>query len=101
MVRVAERDRVIAILRAHEGELKELGIATLRLFGSMARGEAGPGSDIDILLEAGPGAGLGLRFLEALERLTDETGRPVNFVFPGRLQPTLRRRIEAEAIRVF
>ena len=36
-----------------------------------------------------------------MEELGDELERPVNFAFSDMLQPLLRRRIEAEAIRVF
>ena len=43
---LAERERVLAILRRHEPDLRARGITRLRLFGSTARGEAGPGSDI-------------------------------------------------------
>ena len=48
---LAERERVLALLRAKEGELRALGVRRLRLFGSIARGEAGPGSDVDLLAE--------------------------------------------------
>ncbi len=43
-----DRDTVIARLRAHEQELKNAGVLSLRLFGSVARGEAGPDSDADL-----------------------------------------------------
>ena len=98
---VAERERVLASLKSHEAELKGFGIATLSLFGSSARGEAGPDSDVDILVRASPDARLGLGFLELVEELGDELGRPVNFAFPDTMQPWLLRRIEAEAINVF
>ncbi len=94
---VSERERVLASLKSHEAELKGFGIATLSLFGSSARGEAGPDSDVDILVRASPDARLGLRFLE----LVEELGRPVNFAFPDTMQPWLLRRIEAEAIHIF
>jgi predicted nucleotidyltransferase len=44
-----DREHVIARLRAHERQLKEAGIVRLSLFGSTARGEAGPDSDVDLL----------------------------------------------------
>jgi len=49
-------DQVLAILRAHFPELQALGIRTLALFGSTARGEAGPDSDVDLLVEFLPDA---------------------------------------------
>jgi predicted nucleotidyltransferase len=39
-VGLAERERVLTLLRAKEAELRALGVTRLRLFGSMARGEA-------------------------------------------------------------
>ena len=42
-------DQVIATLRAHEQELRAVGIVRLALFGSTARGDAQAGSDIDLL----------------------------------------------------
>jgi uncharacterized protein len=44
-----DRDLVIARLRAHEQELKSAGVLKLRLFGSVARDEAGPDSDVDLM----------------------------------------------------
>ena len=45
----ADRDHILAMLRAHERELKNAGIVRLRLFGSVARGEAG--NDVDLVAE--------------------------------------------------
>jgi predicted nucleotidyltransferase len=65
-------DDVIAILRAHEQELRAAGIRRLSLFGSVARGEAGPDSDVDLAVELDPGARIGLIGLAALERRIGE-----------------------------
>ena len=48
---LAERERVLALLRTREPELRALGVSLLRLYGSMARGEAGPESDVDLMAE--------------------------------------------------
>src|SRR5438552_3936975 len=45
------RDAVIAILRAHEADLRGRGVVRAALFGSAARGEASAASDLDILAE--------------------------------------------------
>lgn len=44
-------DDVIATLRAHEAELRAAGVKRLSLFGSVARGDAGPDSDVDLVAE--------------------------------------------------
>lgn len=54
------REAVIAILRAHEAALRQKGVAHAALFGSLARGEAGPDSDIDIMVELDPAAEISL-----------------------------------------
>ena len=47
--RVESRADVLRVLRAHEAELRAMGIERLSLFGSFARDEAGPDSDVDLL----------------------------------------------------
>ena len=44
-----QRDDVLNVLRAHETELRQAGIIGLSLFGSTARGDASPHSDVDLL----------------------------------------------------
>jgi uncharacterized protein len=46
-----DRDQVLAMLRAHEGELRAAGVTRLSLFGSVARGEANEQSDVDLMAE--------------------------------------------------
>jgi predicted nucleotidyltransferase len=53
------REQIIATLRAHEQALKDAGVVRLSLFGSAARGEAGPDSDIDIAVRLGEGFSTG------------------------------------------
>ena len=54
------RDQIIATLRAHESQLRRRGVSHVALFGSAARGEAKPASDIDIMIELEPDAPIGL-----------------------------------------
>ncbi len=46
-----KRDDVLRVLRQHRAELQGFGVQSLSLFGSTARDEAGPESDVDILVE--------------------------------------------------
>lgn len=74
-------EHVIAILRMHEAELRQAGIRRLSLFGSVARGDAEAGSDVDLVAELDPEARIGLFALEALERrLAELVGRPVDLL---------------------
>jgi predicted nucleotidyltransferase len=45
------KDQALDILRRHKAELKALGVRRAAVFGSVSRGEAGPDSDLDIMIE--------------------------------------------------
>ena len=45
-----QRDKVLSILNAHQAELKNLGVRSLEIFGSVARDDARPDSDIDFFI---------------------------------------------------
>ena len=77
----------------------ELGIAGLAVFGPVARGEAAPGSDVDILVDFDGPADFD-RFMERKERLEAALGVRVDLVTRKALRPALRRTIEREAVRV-
>lgn len=92
------RDHVLTILRAHRDDLQGFGVVTLTLFGSVARDQAGPRSDIDLLVELKRPAGyLTLaRLEEYLEHLLNAR---VDLVTPGALTASLRERIAHESVR--
>jgi predicted nucleotidyltransferase len=95
------RDKILAILRNSRQELRrEFGVESIALFGSVARGEAGPGSDIDILVDV-PGP-ISLFQLVALRlRLQELLNAPnVDVVLRDSILPPLRETILAEALRV-
>ncbi|MEN6625854.1 MAG: nucleotidyltransferase family protein [Candidatus Sumerlaeia bacterium] len=92
---------VIHKLQAHRPELTSRGIESLALFGSLARDEAGSGSDIDLLFEYRRPFGLfeyarAQRFIESI--LDDSK---VDLVSRASLLPEIREKILSEAIRVF
>ncbi len=92
------RDEALALLRAHMDELRTLGIQEISIFGSVARGEAGPDSDVDVLVELGPGIGL-FRYVEIRDRLSEILGRPVDMATPDGLKPRIKDRVLSEAVR--
>ena len=58
----------------------------------MARGEAGPKSDIDLLIEVDPEAGFGLSdLLDLQEELGSLLDRPINFAFGSEMRPVAAR----------
>jgi predicted nucleotidyltransferase len=96
-----DRDTVIARLRAHEAELKRMGVQTLYLFGSTARGEAGETSDIDLFFDYARGRFGLFDLMDVKQRTTAILGRKADIMTRDSLHETLRQRIEAEAIPVF
>ena len=77
------RDEVLTILRAHYDELREkFGVQSLRLFGSVARGEGRTGSDIDVLVDFGGPAGFN-QYMDLLFHLEDLLGERVDLVTFG------------------
>jgi predicted nucleotidyltransferase len=95
-------EHVIAILRAHETELRQAGIMRLSLFGSVARGEERADSDVDLAAELDPQAKIGLIALSALERrLQQLLGRKVDVLPEPVEKPRLRAAIEQDRRRVF
>lgn len=95
-------ERVIATLRAHEAELRAAGIVRLSLFGSVARGDAEPGSDVDLAAEFDPDARMDLFRLVALERrITELLDRRVDLLPEPVEKPRLRANIERDRRRAF
>ena len=93
------RQEALAVLAAHRGELERLGVRSLAVFGSVARDEARPGSDVDILVELRRPMGL-FGFLAIQEHLEQLLGCKVDLGTPDSLRPTIRERVLSEAVRV-
>ncbi|RKY65870.1 MAG: hypothetical protein DRQ08_04595 [Candidatus Latescibacterota bacterium] len=93
------RDEILQLLRDHQEELRTLGVKSLAIFGSVARGEASPESDIDVLVEFTESPGfsgyMALKFY-----LEDLLGKKVDLVMTSALKPWARPIVEQEAIRV-
>ena len=89
---------VQTILAGHKAELKAQGVKSLAVFGSVARGEAGPESDIDLIGEFERPFGL-FKFVHVKEYLESILGCSVDLVTEDSLHPALRDRILSEAVR--
>ena len=94
------RAEALAILAGHRAELEgEFGVTSLALFGSVARDEAGPDSDVDVLVEFRETPGLS-EYMRLKWWLEERLGRRVDLVMNGALKDWARPVVEAEAIRV-
>ncbi|HSZ52073.1 MAG TPA: nucleotidyltransferase domain-containing protein [Caulobacteraceae bacterium] len=95
-------ERVIRVLRGHERELREAGIASLSLFGSVARGEAGMASDVDLAAVIDPASSMDLFRLEALQRRIGQLlGRAADLLPEPVEKRRLQARIDQDRLRVF
>jgi predicted nucleotidyltransferase len=94
-----KRDEALQRLRASRARLDAFPIERLAVFGSVARGEAGEGSDVDILVEFEPGARVGLFEFARLQRTLGEIlGCKVDLVTPDALRQEMRAQILQEAV---
>ena len=94
-----EREQVLQILRQHEAEIKTYGVKSLALFGSVARNEARPDSDVDLLVEFNRPTGLfGLIALQ--QRLEELLGCPVDIGTSDSLKASIRSRVLEESVYV-
>ena len=93
-----ELDEILKLLAANREVLQGFGVQSLSIFGSVVRGEAGPESDVDILVEfSRPVSLFGfVRLQQYLERLLNRT---VDLVTTDALKHRLRDRIIREAVR--
>ena len=98
---VGERERVVGLLRARSGALRAQGVRGLALFGSVARGEARPDSDVDLLVELDQDTKLGFRVVGLQDDLRRLLGRDVGLTFAGQLRPEFRARIAPDLVPVF
>ena len=77
-------------------------VRRLALFGSMARGEARPDSDVDLLVVFKPGVRVGFLTLGQMQReLTGIFNRPVDLVPQDGLKPVIRDSVLGEARELF
>lgn len=73
------------------------GVASLELFGSLARGDQRPDSDVDLLYVLKPGARLGLRLFDLEDELAGLFGRRVDLVSRRAINRYLRENVLADA----
>ena len=86
----SKREAVLRIAAQH-------GARNVRIFGSAARGDAGPASDVDFLVELEEGRSL-LDVVGLWQDLEDLLGRKVDVVEPEGLHWYIRDRVLKEAI---
>jgi predicted nucleotidyltransferase len=92
----------VATLRRHESELRARGVAHAAVFGSVARGDHRPGSDLDIMIDIAPEAALTVYgYVGLREYIASLFDGPVDVVTRDALKPYLRPTATTDAISAF
>jgi predicted nucleotidyltransferase len=87
-----QRRQILEIAQGH-------GARNVRLFGSVARGEATESSDLDLLIEMEPGRSL-LDIVAIKQDLEELLGCKVDVVTEAAISPYLRDKVLHEAVRL-
>ena len=94
--------QIIETLRQHEDELHRQGVAHIALFGSAARGDARPDSDIDILIDLDPDARLSVfDYVGLKDYIAGLFEADVDVVNREGLKPYLKPAVLAETVDAF
>ena len=87
------RDGVIQRWRANAEDLKSLGVRSVFLFGSTARDQARPESDIDVFVEYDRDRFGLIELVGVQHRVSEVLGRPVDVTTRDGLHPSFRETI--------
>ncbi|OGV64777.1 MAG: hypothetical protein A2283_03920 [Lentisphaerae bacterium RIFOXYA12_FULL_48_11] len=94
-----KRAEIIKLLRMHKAALQsKYKVGSLALFGSYARGDQKPGSDVDLLVEVDPS--IGLKFVSLAEEIENLIGIHVDLVSTRAVKPAKMKFIKPELIHV-
>jgi hypothetical protein len=93
---------ILAKLRENKSALRERGVSHAALFGSRARGDNRPDSDIDIIIEFDPAAHVSVfNYAGLKDYIASLFDRPVDVVNRDGLKPHVRPAASADAIYAF
>ncbi|MDX3900537.1 MAG: nucleotidyltransferase domain-containing protein [Sphingobium sp.] len=97
-----DRNTAIARLKAHEAELRGMGVVSLSLFGSTARGDNRADSDVDVAVAIDRAAQMDLFTFAAMSaQLNDWLEVPVDLVSEPARRPRFQAEIDRDRVRVF
>jgi predicted nucleotidyltransferase len=97
-----KRPDFIEVLQGYDAALRENGATGLFVFGSRARGNERPDSDLDLFIDYDPAAKIPnmFRLMQIEEMISESLGIPVTITTRNALHPLMKESIEREAVRV-
>jgi hypothetical protein len=96
------REDVIDILRRNQDALRARGVVHAALFGSVARGEDRPGSDIDIVIDLAPDLAIDIyQYVGLMSYIENLFPDPVDVVDRETIKPIIRDRVIQDSIYAF
>ena len=96
------RSELVEALRPYDAVLRENGATAVYVFGSRARGDDRPDSDLDLFIDTDPGAKIPsmFRLMQIEETISRSLGVPVTITTRNALHPLMKTGIERDAVRV-
>jgi predicted nucleotidyltransferase len=99
---MADRQEILSKLRASEAALRSRGVSHAARFGSRARGDSRPDSDIDIMIEVDPAAGIGVfEYVALKDYIAALFDGPVDVVSREGLKPYVKPAVTTDAVYAF
>ncbi len=95
------REAIIAKISRRADAMRALGATALFIYGSRARRDAGPDSDLDVYIDFDPARFSFVELIELEEMLARELDLKVQLGTRDALHPLLKDNIERDAVRVF
>ena len=96
------RDEIVTTIRKNAEAIKAEGVTKLAIFGSRVRGDNGPDSDIDVLVEVAPDLSFSLLNLIGVQHIIgDATGLQAQATMRRSMPPRVAERIADDIFEVF
>lgn len=97
-----DRETIATLVEKHAALFRSSGATGVYLYGSRARGDYGPDSDLDLFIDYDPARQVPsyFRLIEIEQKLAGDTGMPVSITTRQSLHPLMKDAIERDAIRL-